>query len=561
MEPRKLERRDTFAQEDILKLIDENDLSSYNTFLVLNGGTGLGKTSAVMSKVHIKLQEKFGSPQSMLVVESRSATVAQLQENYAEEIEHFQGIDICQRLGFMHMIEKNTANYNWVVIDECHGLFSEAGFAADAAYIANWIKNERTNTHIIFVTANDEYFDTLAKDFFPQNYNFIYLFPDFTKYYSNTYVKEIQFIKSNKTEAILTDVLARTKGQKGIIFIKQASKVRDYFFKFLAQGLRVGMIVSQGNTTIASLTNQQEKIFRDVLLDLSEGNLGTTMADLCEIYDRARKLQGLEGIREAIINERIPEDIDILLATDTIQEGISIKSIIHYIVIEGFTEVEVRQKLGRYRGNLNLLYILFNPTVEGTKLAYKARGFEQALRYIQQDNQVALAEMYGAQKILNSNSNFLFVLKQNNLNTGQVSYIINEPAYKNYKRDLEKYLYLQNNIEEAIKTLYGYPLCEGYPKLLSYDEDIKKANRHAILEEIVNKWRGIPLKGEQQELFIQDFIAHNITDKKRCQITTFRGCCAALNEENFILKTKKASKKDLINWPYLKEREEYKYIE
>ena len=401
----------------------------------------------------------------------------------------------------------------------------------------------------------------LQKIFFPQNYNFIYLFPDFTKYYSNTYVKEIQFIKSNKTEAILTDVLTRTKGQKGIIFIKQASKVRDYFFKFLAQGLRVGMIVSQGNTTIASLTNQQEKIFRDVLLDLSEGNLGTTMADLCEIYDRARKLQGLEGIREAIVNERIPDDIDILLATDTIQEGISIKSIIHYIVIEGFTEVEVRQKLGRYRGNLNLLYILFNPTVEGTKLAYKARGFEQALRYIQQDNQVALAEMYGAQKILNSNSNFLFVLKQNNLNTGQVSYIINEPAYKNYKRDLEKYLYLQNNIEEAIKTLYGYPLCEGYPKLLSYGEDIKKSNRHTILEQIVNKWRGIPLKGEKQELFIQDFIAQNITDKKRCQITTFRGCCAALNEENFSLKTKKASKKDLINWPYLKEREEYKYIE
>lgn len=89
MEPRKLERRDTFAQEDILKLIEDNDLSNYNTFLVLNGGTGVGKTSTIMSSVRLKLEEKFSSSQSMLVVESRSAMVAQLNENYIDTIESF----------------------------------------------------------------------------------------------------------------------------------------------------------------------------------------------------------------------------------------------------------------------------------------------------------------------------------------------------------------------------------------------------------------------------------------------------------------------------------------
>ena len=89
MEPRKLERRDTFAQEDILKLIEDNDLSNYNTFLVLNGGTGVGKTSTIMSSVRLKLEEKFSSSQSMLVVESRSAMVAQLNESYVDVIENF----------------------------------------------------------------------------------------------------------------------------------------------------------------------------------------------------------------------------------------------------------------------------------------------------------------------------------------------------------------------------------------------------------------------------------------------------------------------------------------
>ena len=54
------------------------------------------------------------------------------------------------------------------------------------------------------------------------------------------------------------------------------------------------------------------------------------------------------------MEERLPEDIKILLATDTLQEGMSIKiPKLDYIIVEGYTEVDIRQKLGRFRGNLN----------------------------------------------------------------------------------------------------------------------------------------------------------------------------------------------------------------
>jgi len=42
------------------------------------------------------------------------------------------------------------------------------------------------------------------------------------------------------------------------------------------------------------------------------------MADLCQLYDAVRESQGKEGIRAAIVKERLPKDIDVLLATDTI---------------------------------------------------------------------------------------------------------------------------------------------------------------------------------------------------------------------------------------------------
>ena len=40
-----------FAVEDIIQLVRKTDLSDLNTFLVLNGGTGVGKTTAIMRSV------------------------------------------------------------------------------------------------------------------------------------------------------------------------------------------------------------------------------------------------------------------------------------------------------------------------------------------------------------------------------------------------------------------------------------------------------------------------------------------------------------------------------
>ena len=180
-----------FAVQDIIELVRKTDLSDINTFLVLNGGTGVGKTTAIMNNVLEELDKKCHGPQTMLVVESRSITVEQLRHKYGET-------DVCQRMGFANMIRRGNVDYDWVVIDECHGLFSEASFAEDTTIIGEWIRSGRTYQHIIFITANDEYFEELAHQFFTEECNFIYLFPDFTKYVSNTYVKEIQFIKQYK---------------------------------------------------------------------------------------------------------------------------------------------------------------------------------------------------------------------------------------------------------------------------------------------------------------------------------------------------------------------------
>ena len=557
---RTLEKRDTFAWIDIQNLIRENDLSDYNTFLVLNGGTGTGKTSSVMRQVQNELEQKFGKSQSLLVVESRTATVDQINTQYSDEIEKINGVDVCQRLAFMHKINNNTIQYDWIVIDECHGLFSEASFAEDAECIASWIKNGRKNTHIIFVTANDEYFEELSHKYFPNNYNFIYLFPDFTHYVSHTYVKEIQFIKTNRVDNVITSVINKQKGKKGIIFLKKASEIKNWFFRMLQEDINVGMIVSQANETVASLTEYQAQQARDAAINISDGQAGLTMADLCNLYDAVRRRQGKQGIREALNNEELPDDIDILLATDTIQEGVSIKSPIQYIVIEGYTEVEIRQKLGRFRGNLDLLYIIFNPSSARSQTVDKLKIFAELQNLYDEGNQVALAEFYGRQKAAKSTISFL--IKTVDPETGKSFYYPNTPARLNTENEFQLYTRLINNTEETVQLTYSYPLLTGTPQILDYNEDIRNFNIEEAIKQIAQRWTGIPLKGAAQNDLLNDINNAGITDKQRRTIDTFKKCCALFEQYGIELKEKQASKKDLAQWPqYLKTpREKFKII-
>ena len=540
-----------FAVDDIIKLVRKTDLSDINTFLVLNGGTGVGKTTAIMNNVLQELDHKIGHLQTMLVVESRSITVEQLRHKYGEA-------DVCQRLGFANMIKKGNIDYDWVVIDECHGLFSEASFAEDTTIIGNWIKNGRTRQHIIFITANDEYFEELSKQFFSEDSSFIYLFPDFTKYVSNTYVKEIQFIKTRNTNATLEYFLAQQKDKRGIIFLKSASKVKDWYFKLLDEKKGVAMLVSRANQTALSLDiNQAHSAAKNLMLELSDGASGLTLADLQDMADKQRVADGKESLFEALRNEHLPDDISILIVTDTLQEGMSLTfPKIDYMIIDGYGEVEIRQKVGRFRGNLDQLYIIFNPSNARRDFQIQSDMFAHFRHLQAEGNQVELAKQFGILKGAQFKVRYITEHKRED---GSKVYEVNEQAYLHLIKDHKDYLHLMGNTEEAIKEMYSY--LGATPKLIDPNL-IRFTNQKELLLEIAERWRGIPLKGPAQEALLQDFKAMGIKDKQRHAVTSLRGCTTLLTDAGVTIVEKQASLKDLEQWPqYLvKIREKYRII-
>ena len=540
-----------FAVEDIIKLVRNTDLSNLNTFLVLNGGTGVGKTTAIMNNVLEELDHKIGHLQTMLVVESRSITVEQLRHKYGET-------DVCQRMGFANMIKKHNIDYDWVVIDECHGLFSEASFAEDTTVIGDWIKNGRTHQHIIFITANDEYFEDLSKQFFSNDCSFIYLFPDFTKYVSNTYVKEIQFVKTKNTNATIDYFLAQEENRKGIIFLKSASKVKDWYFKLLDQKKNVAMLVSRANQTALSLDiNQAAIAAKDLMLELSDGNSGLTLADLQDMADKQRVADGKESLFEALRNEHFPKDIDILIVTDTLQEGMSITfPTIDYMIIDGYGEVEIRQKVGRFRGNLDQLFIIFNPNNAIRDFQIQSDMFAHFRKLQAEGNQVELAKQYGILKGARFKVKYIV---ERQFENGIKKYEVNGQAYLHILKDHRDYLKLMSNTEETVEEMYSY--LGAIPKVID-PNDIRISNQKDTILEIAERWRGIPLKGPAQEALLQDFKMAGITDKSRHVITSLRGCTTLFEEAGIKVVDKQATKKDLEQWPdYLvKLREKFRVI-
>ena len=493
----------------------------------------------------------MGHLQTMLVVESRSITVEQLRHKYHE-------VDVCQRMGFANLIKKGPIDYDWVVIDECHGIFSEASFAEDTTVIGEWIKNGRQRQHVIFITANDEYFDELSKQFFSDDSCFIYLFPDFTKYVSNTYVKEIQFIKTKNTNMTLEYFLAQLEDKRGIVFLKSASKVKDWYFKLLEQKKSVAMLVSRANQTALSLDVNQAKVAaQDLLLELSDGRAGITLADLQNLADKQRIADGKESLFEALRNEHLPDDISILIVTDTLQEGMSLTfPKIDYMIIDGYGEVEIRQKVGRFRGNLDQLFILFNPNNARRDFQIQSDMFSHFRRLQADGNQVELAKQFG---ILQGAQFKVRYITEHKRADGSKTYEVNEQAYLHLLKDHKDYLHLMGNTEEAIQEMYSY--LGATPKLID-PAQIRMSNQKELVLEIAERWRGIPLKGPAQDALLQDFRAMGITDKQRHPISSLRGCTSLFTDAGVVVSEKQATLKDIEQWPqYLtKVREKYRFI-
>lgn len=345
---------DAFAQERIQAQFRTLNFRDTSVCPLINGGCGKGKTTALFSPAVFEiLTERFGRPPRILITESRSLTrdqTATTNTNPYITVEQYQRTS-------QHLAAINS-DYDIIVIDEAHSLFSDAEFAATTtAPICEWLR-ESCTIYQIYITASDEEFLSYCNAFHLEK-TFDLTYPDMdemnVRYLAQKMILSINSVKT-------AQVIARKErtffapGQRGVFFVLSAKEAYQLYEYYTAQGYRCGFYISQqNNSQLTSPLDNEEEDF----LSYTSTTLTVHIPQAYEYMENLRANTGKEKISDSLRAGKLPKDVDYLFITDVGQEGVSLNSEnnLSFVFIEDTYPLKINQKLFRYRANIPLAYI------------------------------------------------------------------------------------------------------------------------------------------------------------------------------------------------------------
>ena len=350
---RDIVKEKNYAFKRIYEQLEKMDFNNFICSPLINGGCGLGKTTALTDDRVYELfarKLKKAEPQ-ILVIESRSTTRDQLRKKNTNPNYHFFQFQAASNLSF------NT--YDIIIIDEAHSLFSDAEFAPRAtAPLAEWLR--KSLCFQIYITASDiEFIEFANKYFF--NKEFELTFPNLDEAHVRYTAKEMYL--SISTEKISTILKRKTshffeENKKGLFFILSAKNVVELYNYYSSLGYRCGFYVSQQNETQIVKREELNDDDPDFFDEYGSRAITIDVLDYYKMLERQRIQMGRETLRDALLSGHFPEDVDYLFMTSTGQEGLSLFDIhLDFIFIEDTFPLTINQKIFRYRGNVDEVFL------------------------------------------------------------------------------------------------------------------------------------------------------------------------------------------------------------
>ena len=542
LEMRDIVKEDEYAFKRIYEQLEKMDFNNFICSPLINGGCGLGKTTALVDdRIYELFARKLGKERpQILVIESRSTTRDQLRQKNTNPNYHFFQFQMAANLDFN--------NYDIIIIDEAHSLFSDAEFAPRAtAPLAEWLR--KSLCFQIYITASDiEFIEFANKYFF--NKEFELTFPNLDEAHVRYTAKEMYL--SISTERISTILKRKTshffqERKKGLFFILSAKNVVELYNYYSSLGYKCGFYVSQQNETQIVKREELNEDDPDFFDEYGSRAITIDVLDYYKLLEKQRIQLGRESLREALLNGRFPPDVDYLFMTSTGQEGLSLFDVhLDFIFIEDTFPLTINQKIFRYRGNVDEVFLhlpqrrieqslihtmkqvqeLLNASQEYLEGYYKGAGGEKrkglarAIWYDEEEKKYKVAENYIA--FLLTKSETFRALRDNKDN------------------------------EEWLRANYGQYADRFYLV------DAKEDRRKDILTDFFKDKDGILLTAQMKEEWAKELKELGLRSKEgkaRFTFTTVKNYCEELNVCSFI--EAKANKKDCKLNPEIQYRKNY----
>lgn len=546
-EIRNIVEEEQFVFERLYKQLERMDFSNFVCSPLVNGGCGIGKSTALTDdRMYELFARKLGKTNpNILFIESRSATRDQLRQRVSNPHYTF--------LQFSNATTLSLTDYDIVIIDEAHSLFIDSDFAArQMEPLARWLRENKCFQ--IFITASDAEFLGLANTYF-NNREFSLTFPDI----DNIHMKIVaeQMILSISSKKLTTVVKIKEKdffqeGHRGIFFTltaRDAVSLRDYY---VAQGYKCAFYISQQNTTQLSVeveTNDDEE--DTTFLEYTSFTKTINLLDYYNSEENSRRMAGLPTIRESLLAGRMPDDIDYLFITDTGREGLDIcEGSLDFIFIEDTIPLTINQKIYRYRGNLPLAYVslpqrrLEKIYSNSIKQVQRLMGESQDyLRGYYQGSKSKKGKNPLEQVIVYNEETGLYEVSQ--LYLAKLSFYSNE--FNEIRANIKDENYLHMKYGERVKKFEI--------------EDLNETKRKRILEEFFEEKDGEIITEEKKQKWVEELKAKELTNDKQKRNFRFDTIIAYCKKYEICeFQRHKANKKDIEKNPELIYRKEYLQI-
>lgn len=323
-----------------------------NNLILITAGVGAGKNTWIQKC----LTKELHGFEKILFITSRKL----IKEQMLKDINFSNEYIVCKNYGLNYVIthhslkeffrspealEKlNELGFRYIVIDEVHSLIADAGYTDTAFYLYSLLQYYHAHgIKIICLSATTKN----VLPFFEHFKNFKHF--DFTDECKNVKPKSIKVISKAKAFQLLSQANSENK------MIYMANSVTDIcnsYYKKLIKDFNVdtssiGIIISDSRCKTEKSNTKNDKL------------------KLC--------LNNMPFLVDYIVKqETLPENINIVLATSRIREGINIKDDnITAMFCEAHDIIDIAQFSGRYRGNLETLYIIHD-----TKAHYRKEDIE-----------------------------------------------------------------------------------------------------------------------------------------------------------------------------------------
>lgn len=333
------------------KLYDDTK-ENENNLILITAGVGAGKNTWIQ-KCLTKELHRF---EKILFITSRKLIKEQMLKDINFSNEYIE----CKNYGLNYVIthhslkgffkspeslkKLNELGFRYIVIDEVHSLIADAGYTDTAFYLYSLIQYYHANgVKIICLSATTKN----VLPFFEHFKNFKHF--DFTDECKNVKPKSIKVISKAKA----FQLLSQSNSQNKMIYMANSvTDICNSYYKKLSKDFKVdtssiGIIISDSRCKVEKSKTKNTK-------------LKSCLNNMPFLVDYIVK------------QETLPENTNIILATSRIREGINIKDDnITAMFCEAHDIIDIAQFSGRYRGNVETLYIIHD-----TKAHYRKEDIE-----------------------------------------------------------------------------------------------------------------------------------------------------------------------------------------